>query len=99
MGLNSYGRVGAGDRTNGTADAPRRIVHLRVEITAQGNVLGHREYFLRTGPHTQLAPFAVILVDDNAGHFYMPRFRVIDVGAGECVSHGFNSSRSSGRIG
>jgi hypothetical protein len=66
------GRIGAGYRTEAATYAPGRIMNHREKIAALGNLFGHRKNALGTGFNAELAPFAVIFIDCNSGHFYIP---------------------------
>lgn len=70
--MNLDGCIGTGYRAQAATYTSGRIMNHREKITALGNFFGHRKDTLRTGLHAKLAAFAIILVDCDSGHFYIP---------------------------
>lgn len=74
MRVNFYGDIGTHNGTYTATDTAGGIMHLGIKITSHGYILGHRENLLRADLNTQLAPFAVVLVNDNSRHLLLSRF-------------------------
>lgn len=68
LGVHRNSDIRANDSTKGAADTAGRVVHLRKEVSAPGDLLGHRENLLRTGLDTQLASLALVFVNYDSRH-------------------------------
>jgi hypothetical protein len=84
------GCVRACYRTQAATDTPGRIVNHREKVASLGNLLGHRQYALGTGFDAKLTSLAVIFINCNSGHFYIPLGLTISVNYLVFSSHGFS---------
>jgi hypothetical protein len=68
-----YCGVGADKRANLAANAAGRIMHLRREVSAIGNLFRHGQDLLRASLDTKLATLAITLVYNNTRHKTNPQ--------------------------